>query len=72
MPDHRQVCRNGTPSPFKTVARARKAGDMVVPSNSQLLTHFIWVFGPRYRGPFFCLTGKLLRKKPAASMRMIL
>ena len=47
-------------SPFMTVAGAGKARDMV--SNSQLLTHFIWVFGPRPRGPFFCLIGKLLRK----------
>ncbi len=29
MPDYRQVCRDGTPLPFMTVARVGKARDMV-------------------------------------------
>ena len=49
-------------SPFMTVARAGKARDMVSTEQLSLLTHFIWVFGPRLRGPFFCLSIKLLRK----------
>lgn len=49
---------------FMTMASAGKARDMV--SNSQLLTHFIWVLGPRPRGPFFCPHGKLLRKNTVA------
>jgi len=36
-----------------TVARAGKARDMVSTEQLSLLTHFIWVFGPRLRGPFF-------------------
>jgi len=40
-------------SPFMTVAGAGKARDMVSTEQLSLLTHFIWVFGPRLRGPFF-------------------
>ncbi|MDN2711761.1 VanZ family protein [Janthinobacterium sp. SUN118] len=62
MPDYRQVCRHGTPLPFMTVARAGKAGDKVSTEQLSLLTHFIWVFGPRPRGPFFCQRYTSLRK----------
>ena len=49
-------------SPFMTVAGAGTARDMVSTEQLSTLDPFIWVFGPRPRGPFFCLQDKLLRK----------
>src|SRR5450830_1541806 len=60
MPDYRQVCRDGTPLLFHDCGGHRQGAR----HGEQLSTlgPLIWVFGPRPRGPFFCLIGKLLRK----------
>ncbi len=49
-------------SPFMTVAGAGKARDRVSSEQLSTLDPFIWVFGPRPRGPFFARTANSCAK----------